>query len=222
MPDNSKIKFKSGAKLSVTIKNLYYTSGQLYSCTVYESDVLKEDYIFQYDGFRPKQLDTQIVNATNTVIIKDLLKQDVFGGQGDIIRDRGYGLNKRDTIRLGASRSSPCEGGFNFSLFNDVDDLKPFDKQIDYNLCEDILYQNSESVYLYWFENELVQEMHLENSRAKSDGNCCSDIYYFHPIFMIPSDPRLKVMYAVDWWEIKASTSSDKDQSVNLKFNYGL
>ncbi len=216
-----KLKFRSGVTSNIIIKNRYFEDGKIRSCWVYSGGTIREQYYFRYNSKgRLVTLSTTVLETGQTLPYSTY---DTL-----IYQDAGF-----DWYAIRSSKDASRRVLFGGDLLsNEVclfvgpiyfTDASITDKQ--YNYCDKdnfYIYPGGESADFYAIGDDLLEEVYIGNRRKDSDRNCCGDQYYFHPILLIPADYRLRIMYALDWWEVKNSTnpSGDKDQSVRLKFYY--
>ena len=69
-------------------------------------------------------------------------------------------------------------------------------------------------------ESDLLEEVFWEESL--NNNTCCGDQFYFHPYLFMKVDPRIRIMYAPDWWKEDSNFNGETNQSVKLKFRYEL
>lgn len=220
---SSKLKFRSGVTSSITVKNRYFDNGKIRSCWVFSGSILREQYYFTYNA--QGKLIILIANILEEGKTEPYKTFDslLYGDQGDFrygIRSTPLADAKRRLIFGGDPLSNEaCP----FLLPINFMDASITDKQ--YNYCDKdnfYIYPGGESVDFYVIGDDLLEEVYIGNRRKESDRNCCGDQYYFHPLMLVPINFLIRIAYANDWWEVKNSTntSSDKAQSVRLKFYY--
>jgi hypothetical protein len=211
-----KFKFRSGVTgTGITIKNRFLANGKVYSCQVYKDSDEMESYTLRYNSKnQPDQLITTINNSGIITTTTDSFNYDNLGYPGDIIRTSSD-LTKSGSFELGKSTTKPCgTNAFNFIF-----------KEYEFVLCDNnVLFRfpDEESVSIYIIEDDLLREVKMTNQNNATDTKCCSDIYYFHPVFIFPFDPQHRILYAADWWLPRGNLNKeDSSTSVTLKFKHG-
>lgn len=210
-----KLKFRSGITGSqITIRCRYLNTGKISSIAVFSGLTETERYTFEYNNKgQPNKLTTIIQLDGLTIQTTDEITYDEYNRPGDIIRTSPNSA-LAGTLTLSGATNKPCENSFNFS-FQDQ----------EFVVCEDATlyhFPSGESISIYFYENLLLQEVSLVNGYTSNDVACCSDTFFFHPVLLIASDPRLQILYAKDWWLPNGGQpGATNEQKLTIRITYG-
>lgn len=210
-----KLKFRSGVTGSeIKIRCRYLNTGKIYSIAVFSGSNESESYTFEYNNKgQPNKLTTTLQLDGLLIQTTDQITYDTYNRPGDIIRS-SPNPNLAGTFILSSATNKPCENNFNFSF-----------REQEFVMCEDVTlhhFPSDESISMYFIENRLLQEVSLINGYTSNDVACCSDTFYFHPVLLVASDPRLQILYAKDWWlPSGGQPGATNEQRLTIRITYG-
>lgn len=223
----SKLKFRSGVTTKIKVKLVLRKDGQIKACFVY-SDIPSEyeSYIFAYNSTGKRiSLTTTITDViTETTLYRNY---DQYDPPGNYFAYRNLGQASGAIIGGDPITATGCYIQMpHYYNYNNTNATYATKRQ--YNYCDKNNFfidggpSSGTTSQFYVIGDDLIEELFIGNKRTDKDLFCCSDQYYFHPVLISTVDLRLRVMYALDWWEEQTSSnpSFDKDQSVKLQFTY--
>jgi hypothetical protein len=223
---NPKLLFKSGATTEIQIIAEYFANGRVKFWRVKSGGTEVEKYIFRYDAIGA-------ITSLQTYFNNALWYDDTFI-QGDLnfpsVRNQNVPNNTTNRPKgvFGGTPLSVNNCGWGFVWQYDLDCSSGkciWTNQKEYNYCsiENFYIVNKGGmaggkISYNVFESDLIEEILIGESEGANA--CCLDKFFFHPFLFMKADNRVRIQYAVDWWQENNDNSNNKNRSVRVKFIY--
>lgn len=234
-----KMRLRSGTTAKTELYVSFKDDGQPYTFIIYQGDSLVEWYRFRYSSYTgPSSKLNKITTVLNPVdgLPEKVRTNDTLiytsSNVTSIIRRSPYGSTSTTIITYSGSGSGlQVEKSTGYELTRgNCPNGATFDS------CTGYLISGSSSYTIAITQtSDLIEQILLQDQRSNNSGGSGNptreyDTYYFHPLMLLRNQVGqgnyLMVIYMMDWWVPGANTTGggnlSNDESVTVKFNYGL